>query len=297
MYFRYGLILYFHQMRIFFAFLFIFFFIFPAAAQVQVENTKPFVIGVVDEISSKVLAEKRIINIYLPDDFNQHDSVQYPVIYLLDGSADEDFIHVAGLVQFNTFPWINLLPKSILVGIANTDRVGDFSYPTSIPADQKKFQGGGHSGEFMSFIESELQPFIRNKYKGTGENTLIGQSLGGLLATEILFKKPHLFDNYIIISPSLWWDNGSLLQLNPEILKEEYTGNKKIYIGVGKEGLTPGEFPRVMEVDANLLADKIRAAKKENLRVYFDYLPGEDHATIAHQAVFNAMRLLFADPK
>ena len=274
-------------------------FIFTAvlAAQTQVENTKPFIMGVVDEIESKVLSEKRILNIYLPDDFDQHDTVQYPVIYLLDGGADEDFIHVAGLVQYNTFSWIDLLPKSILVGIANTDRLGDFTFPTSITSDKEQFSGAGHSREFVTFIEAELQPFIRSKHKGTGENTLVGQSLGGLLATEILFKYPHLFHNYIIISPSLWWDNASLLQVSPEILLEKYPAHKKIYIGVGKEGLTPGEIPRVMEVDANLLAEKIRSAKNEKLQVFFDYLPEEDHATIAHQAVFNAMRLLFADSK
>ena len=31
-----------------------------------------------------------------------------------------------------------------------------------------------------------------------------------------------------------------------------------IYIGVGKEGLAPTKIPRVMEVDANVLADKIK---------------------------------------
>ena len=47
-----------------------------------------------------------------------------------------------------------------------------------------------------------------------------------------------------------------------------------------------------MEVDANLLADKIKSKKNKNVNVYFDYLPQEDHATIMHQAVFNALRCL-----
>lgn len=286
-----------NHMKLIFLFLLVSIFMPNAMAQPVVDNTKLFVLGVVDEIDSKILAEKRVINIYLPDNFNQHDSVHYPVIYLLDGGADEDFIHVAGLVQFNTFSWINLLPKTILVGIANTDRLGDFTFPTSIPADQKNYQGEGHSHEFISFIEKELLPFISDKYKASGESTLIGQSMGGLLATEILFSKPNLFNNYIIISPSLWWDNASILRTDPAILKADYTTRKKIYIGVGKEGLTPGENERVMEVDAKLLAEKIRSAKNDLLQVWFDYLPGDDHATIAHQAVFNAMRLLFADSK
>lgn len=88
-------------------------------------NSKPFVLGVIDEIQSSILAEKRTLNIYLPEGYQQGDTTRYPVIYLLDGSADEDFIHVVGLVQFNNFPWINRVPKSIVVGIVNTDRRRD----------------------------------------------------------------------------------------------------------------------------------------------------------------------------
>ncbi len=65
------------------------------------------------------------------------------------------------------------------------------------------------------------------------------------------------------------------------------------YIGVGKEGLTPTATPRVMEVDSNLLAEKITNKKSKNVTVYFDYLPDEDYATVAHQAIFNAFRLLY----
>ena len=47
-----------------------------------------------------------------------------------------------------------------------------------------------------------------------------------------------------------------------------------------------------MEVDANLLAEKVKATKSESVKVYFDYLPEENHATIMHQAVFNAFKIL-----
>lgn len=256
------------------------------------EATKPFVLGEIIELQSKVLNEKRTLNIYLPEDYNPKDSIKYPVIYLLDGSADEDFLHIVGLVQYNSFEWINILPKSIVVGIATVDRRRDFTFPTTIEADKKTYPTAGHSDKFISFIETELQPFIEKKYKTTQTKTIIGQSLGGLLETEILLKKPTIFTKYIIISPSLWWDNGSLLNLNAKILNENFKQPTEIYIGVGKEGLTPTEIPRVMEVDANLLADKIKSTKSKSLNVLFDYLPQEDHATIMHQAVLNAFKQL-----
>ena len=260
--------------------------------QLKTDNSKPFVLGVVDELQSTVLGEKRVVNIYLPEGYNKNDSVTYPVVYLLDGSADEDFIHVTGLYQFNSFSWINRVPPSIVVGIATVDRRRDFTFPTTIEKDKKAYPTTGQSHKFISFIEKELQPFIEKKYKGAGDKTLIGQSLGGLLATEILLTKPTLFNKYIIVSPSLWWNNGSLLNETSPVLSDSFTQQTAVYIGVGKEGLTPTEQPRVMEVDANLLAEKLKDGKSKNVRVYFDYLPQEDHATIMHQAVFNALRAL-----
>ena len=257
------------------------------------EISKPFVLGVIDEIQSKELGEKRILNIYLPEGYKAEDATKYPVIYLLDGSADEDFIHISGLVQFNSFEWINQVPKSIVVGIATVDRRRDFTFPTTIEKDQKRFSTSGHSDQFIAFIEKELQPFIDKKYKTTESKTIIGQSLGGLLETEILLKKPTLFNTYIIVSPSLWWNNGSLLNLDSAIFHENFNQKTDIYIAVGKEGLTPTEIPRVMEVDATLLAEKIKASKSKNIKVYFDYFPQENHATILHPAVMNSFKFLY----
>ena len=265
--------------------------------QKAVSSTKAFVLGVVDEIQSKELVEKRILNIYLPEGYQQNDTTKYPVIYLLDGSADEDFIHIVGLVQFNSFEWVNQVPKSIVVGIATVDRKRDFTFPTSIEADKKRYPTTGHSDKFISFIEKELQPYIQAKYKTDANKTLIGQSLGGLLATEILIKKPKLFNKYIIISPSLWWDNASLLNQNSEIKENMFKQQTDVYIAVGKEGLTPTEIPRVMEVDANLLTEKIKGFKNKNVKVYFDFLPLENHATIMHQAVSNSFKFLYPTVK
>lgn len=255
-------------------------------------TTKPFTLGVIEEIQSKELAEKRIVNIYLPEGYNANDSIKYPVIYLLDGSANEDFIHVAGLIQFANFEWVNQLPKSILVGIANVDRQRDYTFPSTV---KTKFSlpTAGHSEQFISFIEKELMPFMASKYRTGTDKTIIGQSLGGLLATEMLLKKPTLFNKYIIISPSLWWDNGSLLDQDSPILKEDFTRQTDIYIAVGKEGLTPTEPARVMEVDANLLADKLAKTKSKQVRVFFDYLPLKNHATIMHQALMNSFGFLY----
>ena len=164
------------------------------AGPVLPAGAKPFVLGLTEQLHSQQLGETRTLNIYLPQGYQANDTTSYPVIYLLDGSADEDFIHISGLTQFCSFPWVNTLPKSIVVGIANIDRKRDFTYPTTVAQDKKDYPTTGGSVKFIAFIEKELQPYIQKQFHVTQSKTIIGESLGGLLATEILFTNPSLFN-------------------------------------------------------------------------------------------------------
>lgn len=253
-----------------------------AQNEIKLNKKTPLSIGEKIELKSEILNENRFLNIYLPNGYSKDSLKTYPVIYLLDGSIDEDFIHISGLVQFGSFSWINIIPKSIVVGISNIDRKRDFTFPTNNKKDKKDFPTTGKSEDFINFIEKELQPFIEKNYKTNSVNTLIGQSLGGLLATEILFKNPDLFDNYIIVSPSLWWDDESLLKYTPTL----YTSKKSIYIAVGKEG-------PIMERTAQELFDKLNLQKKKNTKLYFDFFEKQNHGDALHLAVYDAFEKLF----
>lgn len=252
----------------------------------NVNRDKPFILGKIVEIESNVLSEKRILNIYLPNDYNANDTTHYPVIYLLDGSADEDFIHIVGLVQFLNFPWINVVPNSIVVGIANVDRRRDFTYPTTIAKDKKDYPTTGKSERFIEFLERELQPYIDKNYKTNTARTIIGQSLGGLLATEILFKKPYLFTNYVIVSPSLWWDNESLLAYQPVVLQPGFKKQISVFVAVGKEG-------KIMEGDAMKLVSMLRSRHDKKIQVAFERFTNENHASILHNAVYKGFETIY----
>ncbi len=251
-------------------------------AQTPFAYPQPFVLGEYFYLDSKELNEIRTVNVYLPQGYSIDSTHSYPVVYVLDGSAHEDFIHIAGLAQFLNM--YQLMPNSIVVGISNVDRKRDYTFPTTIEQDKKDFPTTGGSAKFITFLETELQPAIQNKYNTNDSKTIIGQSLGALLATEVLLKKPNLFNHYIIISPSLWWDNESLLKQAPELLKNSADKKLSVFVGVGKEG-------KVMENDAKKLATVLKTQK--NIFTHFEYLPNEDHATILHRAVYRAMEVFY----
>ena len=243
-----------------------------------------FSIGKSLTLYSPLLGEERVLNIYLPLSYSIDSQGSYPVIYLLDGSRNEDFIHISGIVQFVSFPWIEGVPESIVVGIGNVDRKRDFTYPALSERDPIQFPTSGKSREFINFLETELQPFIDSSFRTEATKTIIGQSIGGLLATEILLKKPELFDNYIIVSPSLWWDNESLLRVETN---SKFT-NKSIFIAVGKEG-------KVMESSAKKLYKKLKKVDDATTNVVFKYLKERTHGDVLHLAVYCAFEELFND--
>ncbi|KFF75041.1 esterase [Chryseobacterium sp. P1-3] len=257
-------------------------FAFQSMVFAQIGNVKSLNIGEIRTIRSKTLNEERTLNIYLPQGFDKTKS--YPVIYLLDGSMNEDFIHITGLVQF--FNLMYSMPETIVVGIANVDRKRDFTFHTDLKDLQKNYPTTGHSGKFITFLEKELKPYIASQFK-TGDEYLFGQSLGGLLATEILLKKPEMFNNYFIISPSLWWDNESLLKQAGQLLSKSQDTKKFVYVSVGK-----GE-PPVMIKDAEALYDVLIKTGKKNWTVEYKMMETDNHATILHRSLYEGLMKMF----
>lgn len=257
-------------------------FAFQYTVLAQTETVKPLTIGETVTLKSKILKEYRILNIYLPQGFDKTKS--YPVIYLLDGSMNEDFIHVSGLVQF--FNQMYAMPETIVVGIANVDRKRDFTYHTDIKDLQKDYPTTGHSDQFISFLEKELKPYVESHFKTT-DKYLFGQSLGGLLATEILLKKPEMFNNYFIISPSLWWDDQSLIKQAKQMLSKTPDTKKFVYVSVGK-----GEHP-VMVKDAEDIYDILKNSNKKNWTVEYKMMEGDNHATILHRSLYEGLVKMF----
>jgi predicted alpha/beta superfamily hydrolase len=249
----------------------------------QQSNSELLVIGKKETLHSTVLNEERILNIYLPENYDSTQS--YPVIYLLDGTFNEDFIHIVGLVQF--FNLIFKMPETIVVGIANVDRKRDFTFHTDSDEFKKSYPTTGHSAVFIQFIEQELQPYITNRFNTNSTKYLIGQSLGGLLATEILLKKPELFSHYLIVSPSLWWDNQNLLKQAPELINIQSLEKRKVYLSVG------GKEHIVMQKDAKKLQSIIKKLPSNSIDLFFNFMKEENHATILHKSIYDAFLNLF----
>lgn len=256
-------------------------------------KSKPLTIGTTEELHSNILNENRVVNVVLPPDYNANDTVKYPVVYILDGGVEEDFVHLVGLVRFNSQPWIARFPNSIIVGIETINRRQDMTFAvpnldfvekTGFSKDM--FPKYGRAEAYTAFLESELIPHIEKNYKADATRTVIGESLAGLYSTYVLINHSYLFTNYIIISPSLWWGDGKLLDKTHTCLLEKIKQEVNVYVGLPSK-----EEDVMMYEQGKQLYDNLQ--KNKNIKSHFDYLPNEIHSTVIHQAVYNAFQKLY----
>jgi predicted alpha/beta superfamily hydrolase len=243
----------------------------------------PLVIGQTFTISSRVLHERRRINVYLPPVYVDSASVRLPVLYMPDGGLAEDFLHVAGLVQ--VLVGNGTMRPFILVGIENTERRRDLTGPTQNAQDRRIAPRVGGSAEFRRFIRSELMPRIRSSYRTTDETAIVGESLAGLFVIETLLVEPDLFDTYIAFDPSLWWNDERLTAAADELLRKQRGARKRLFFAISSATGAPAlaqRFNQVLEQHGN-----------PALTWQYQYFPDETHATIYHPAALRAFREMF----
>lgn len=253
-----------------------------AIATARAAETEPLVIGETFTLPSKVMNETRRINIYrapLPD--SKKDK-PLPVLYMLDGGMKEDFLHIAGLVQVSVGN--GTMRPFLLVGIENTERRRDMTGPTENPEDKKIAPRVGGSATFRAFIAKELMPEIARRYRTTDETAIVGESAAGLFIVETLFLEPALFDTYIAVDPSLWWNNEELAKKAEDRLTRMNNVHAKLFLTSSSDG---NAKPVVA------LADAWRRATPKTLQLVYEPMPGETHATIFHPAALKAFRTLF----
>jgi predicted alpha/beta superfamily hydrolase len=254
-------------------------------ASAQAAPAAPLVIGESFTVQSKALGETRRINVYRPQPWGLDPKTPLPVLYMPDGGIGEDFLHVAGLVQ--VLSGNGSMRPFLLVGIENTERRRDMTGPSNDPQDQKIAPRIGGSAAYRSFLRDELMPQVRQRYATTDERALIGESLAGLFVVETLLQEPNLFNSYIALDPSLWWNQGALLATAPKRLPAVAKAGPRVFLASSGQ-------PELAEASAKLAAQLQQAAPATLVK--YQPLPEETHATIYHPAALQALRTLFPAP-
>lgn len=257
----------------------------------EASEAEPLTIGDTFTVDSKVLGETRRINVYRPAAYALADDAPLPVLYMPDGGSGEDFLHIAGLVQIGALN--GTMRPFLLVGIENTDRRHDLTGPTQSEEDRKiappPSRGVGGSAAFREFLRSELMPVVRSRYPTTGETAIVGESLAGLFVVETFLLEPDLFDHYVAVDPSLWWDGGRLVDQAATRVAKHPEGRSTLFLTTSRQAEIAALTTRLAKILTTL-----RQAGTTDVEVRQLSLPDEEHATVYHPAALQAFRTVFA---
>jgi uncharacterized protein len=251
------------------------------------QSAAPLVLGETFAIDSKVLGERRHINVYLPPGYAESPRGRFPVLYMPDGGMGEDFLHIAGLVQISVTN--QTMRPFVLVGIENTQRRRDMTGPTENGDDKKIAPRVGGSAAFRRFIRDELMPQIKSRYRTNSETAIVGESLAGLFVVETFVLEPDLFDTYIAIDPSLWWNDHKLLADAARQLRARPAMTKRLFLASSSEERIPGLFTQFVDI--------LKKNAPKGVHWHYAIMPEERHATIYHPAALRAFREMFKPVK
>jgi predicted alpha/beta superfamily hydrolase len=238
------------------------------------------------KITSTILQEDFSLLVQLPR-FYEDTTRVFPVIYLLDGQWDFPLVNGQTGGQY----YDGFIPEVIVVGIAWTGEHPNYDSLRQKDLTPTKIQPIPHSGhgpEFLSFIKKEVMPFIESKYRASKtDRTLIGSSLGGLFTLYTLFHETTLFNRYILTSPALQWDNGTIYAAESTYAANNSRLPVKLFMAIGGyEGVA--EFEK--------FAARLKGRNYKDLTLETRVLEGMGHSGSKPEGYTRGLQSVYARP-
>ncbi|MBY8826235.1 alpha/beta hydrolase [Sphingomonas colocasiae] len=284
----------------------------PAAAQAD----KPFRPASMHDLTS---AEGLSYRIIVAPPAGPAPAAGYPVIYIVDGNAWT--LLASEVIRTNLdFGTQAKVEPAVVVGVGYpiegafdlARRTTDLTTPSSVASDVKWGKVGGYEA-MIRFIQERVKPDIEKRFPiDKGRQSLAGHSLGGLFTLRTLMNHPDWYQNYLALSPSIWWNDAALLKEAAALGASSPQRKARVYLGIGQfEQYYSPEFLQKMEtsVRARAAADpaalggmsveaymaEMRKSKgnmvdnarqmakilgENGLDVRFDHFPDEDHFSV-----------------
>jgi len=223
------------------------------------------------------------------------DKGRYPVVYVLDGA--ENFNTVVSITEH--MEESGLCPPMIVVGIVPLDRLSELT----TGSDKELPEVVGNGDKFMAFVEKELITYIDATYPTTTYRTLIGHSLGGLTVINALLDHPQVFNAYVALDASLWWNNKKAVQVAKAVLPTQNYKGKALFMGMAnrlERGMDTLSVQRDTSGNTGLIRSNLEVIKllnqykKTQLRYKYSFYEDDDHPSVRLIGEYDALRFIFS---
>lgn len=243
-------------------------------------------------IASTFTNEEYDLAVYLPADFDP--SEHHPVLYLLDGHYHVNDVQalIASQNYLSNVVLVSISYHGLPFAVSNLSAIEakrevDLTFPEHITDGGEQLGGGGLL--FRSFLKEEAFPLVESTYAVSPDHrTLLGHSLEGYFALNEVFgfSDDPLFEHVVPLSPSLWWSQLEIFELEAHAADVEATLPFDLYMGIGAfEG-----------VEANALVEELAIRLSEHDHSGLNHLVQRYEGGHLHSAASgfeNALKYLF----
>ena len=187
----------------------------------------------------------------------------------------------------------------ILVGIswqvgmrANLSRQRD--YTPTVDLNWKSVTG--EADKHLTFLQKQVFGYIEQHYSADPmRRTYIGNSLGGLFGAYVLLTQPETFHNYILGSPSFWYDNNIIFRMESESAKKHVDIRANVFLAIVER-----ETPALTHTKHDMVAltekfyNRLINRNYRHLSLQLLVIPSANHETAFPTTAIQGLWWLFA---
>ncbi len=245
---------------------------------------------------------RHLVQVATPTRYEDKPDAAWPVIVVLDGP----WLFGTVVDATRVMSMAREAPEAIVVGISFDEpdmaellrqRARWYSPTQWVPPIETAPAGieaeeTGRALELRDFIEHQVLPLVEAGHRCTDERWLVGHSFSALCGVRILLDRAQLFDRYLLASPSIWWHDKAMLQIEQAAAAVSDDLAAQVFITVGEEEWS--EEPYNMLANAQLLMNQLESRGYPGLSTTLEVCAKTGHNSSIGAAVSLGLRSLLA---
>jgi len=261
----------------------------------SITKSTPLNYGQQITFDSKILGTSQVMNIYVPENFDQASAHHtYPVIFVNDGHGMQFFHALTGIVKH--LSEVERMPKSIVVSLNDT-------HAPDIYVNKKwsgwtgvdKFEKYGQPELYIRHLTEEIIPFLKQHYRANDHRTIIGVSGSSLFGLNSFVQHPEIFNNYVFLASSDVIGMGlkkghTFIDAMAESLSKGQGTREYLYFADADSDLEGGDR---YKQNLAALKDKLSVYKNESFTFDIETIPNENHYAAFLKTMLSAFENMY----
>lgn len=250
-------------------------------------------------LTCEATGARHLVQVAVPARYDLLPDREWPVVVVMDGQ----WLFGAVKDACRIMAFDREAPEAVVVGISFDEddpaelvreRARWYSPTAWVPppvvgAGDIEASSAGRALELANFVERQVLPMVDGGLRTSGERWFVGHSFSALFGTRLLLDRANLFSRFLLMSPSVWWNDRAILDIDAETEWTVDPPDTRIFVSVGEleEGV-----PFDMADNAAALVERLGARYGDHADIQMMEMAGATHSSSVFPAIGAGFRWL-----